>query len=74
LGVPGTLPARQQLPDLPPAKQRRLAMRQQQVTQPLPDSPLRDALSRLVERAARSNGDDHALQNDERKDDQGEQY
>jgi len=45
-----------------------------QLRDTLPDSPLRDALSRLVERAARSNGDDHALQNDERKDDQGEQY
>jgi len=40
----------------------------------LPDSPLRDALSRLVERGARSNGDDHTLQNDERQDDQGEDY
>jgi hypothetical protein len=38
----------------------------------LPDSPLRERSSRLVERGTQSNGDDHPLQNDERKDDQRE--
>jgi hypothetical protein len=45
-----------------------------QLRDTLPDSPLREALSRLVERGTRSNGDDHTLQNDERKDDQREDY
>jgi len=40
----------------------------------LPDSPLREALSRLLERASRSDGDDHALEHDKHQDNQGENH
>jgi hypothetical protein len=45
-----------------------------QLRDTLPDSPLRQALACLIERASRSHGKDDALQDDERDHDQSQDY